>query len=675
MAAQAKHDGILQPGCVGLQALTDEGGESASGPRDGYTGKYRDDISKQILKDELVTEARQKELGYFHAKGVWKKCPRAEAYQTTGRAPISVRWVDVNKGDDLNPRYRSRLVARQMKAKDNSGTSYFAPTPPLEALRTILSIATTTIGDRKPCLDPNSERRTQISLLDISRAYFNAHKDESDPTFVELPREDPDAGVLCGRLLRHMYGTRGAADGWQEEYSTTLVEFGFVQGLASPCVFRHSGRSLDCTVHGDDFTTVGAKADLDWFENEMKTKYELTSGGGLGPGANDDKQGVILNRVVHWTEAGLEYEADPRQCEKLVSECGLTGAKSVSTPGVRQSAQEVIDDKPLQKGTETAFRGSSARANYLAQDRVDVQYASKEVCRWMSAPTEQSWIALKRLGRFLGGLPRLVYTYPWQHVDAIDVYVDTDWAGCPRTRKSTSGGCIMLGRHTLKTWSSTQASVSLSSGEAEFNGVVRGAGQGLGYQALLRDLGMDLPLRVWTDSSAAIGICSRQGLGKLRHLETHTLWIQQAVRCGRVDLRKIRGEVNPADLYTKHIATRERLSALVQLSGCCYRGGRASSAPQTRTTETTRATIGEMGCHSLTDSDWEQPIMPHISYQADELNRLYPSMTAPDDIEDDSQVERDCQDAVYQTGMNIARNIAQIAADSWRRRCLRDEEG
>jgi hypothetical protein len=82
-----------------------------------------------------------------------------------------------------------------------------------------------------------------------------------------------------------------------------------------------------------------------------------------------------------------------------------------------------------------------------------------------------------------------------------------------------------------------------------------------------------------------------------------------------------------------------------------------------------------MGCHSLTDSDWEQPIMPHISYQADELNRLYPSMTAPDDIEDDSQVERDGQDAVYQTGMNIAKNIAQIAADSGRRRCLRDEEG
>ena len=79
----------------------------------------------------------------------------------------------------------------------------------------------------------------------------------------------------------------------------------------------------------------------------------------------------------------------------------------------------------------------------------------------------------------------------------------------------------MLGRHTIKHWSSTQSSTALSSGEAEFAGVIRGAGQGLGYQALLEDLGIKVPLRVWTDSSAAIGICSRQGLGKMRHLDTH----------------------------------------------------------------------------------------------------------------------------------------------------------
>ena len=136
--------------------------------------------------------------------------------------------------------------------------------------------------------------------------------------------------------------------------------------------------------------------------------------------------------------------------------------------------------------------------------------------------------------------------------------------------------------HSIKAWSSTQGSVALSSGEAEFAGVVRGAGIGLGYISLLEDLGIKIPMRLWCDSSAAIGICSRQGLGKLRHLDTHTLWVQQAVRVMRFELRKVLGESNPADLMTKHSQTRDRLGKFVQLQGCSYQGGRAEKAALTR---------------------------------------------------------------------------------------------
>ena len=151
----------------------------------------------------------------------------------------------------------------------------------------------------------------------------------------------------------------------------------------------------------------------------------------------------------------------------------------------------------------------------------------------------------------------------------------------------------MLGAHTMKHWSSTQTSTALSSGEAEFAGVIRGSGQGLGYQALLEDLGINAPLRVWTDSSAAIGICSRQGLGKMRHLDTHTLWIQQAARSRRIDLRKVKGEENPADLLTKHSLTKAKLEYLVTLFGCGYCEGRPSSAPQLRRGESTKLTLAQ----------------------------------------------------------------------------------
>lgn len=98
----------------------------------------------------------------------------------------------------------------------------------------------------------------------------------------------------------------------------------------------------------------------------------------------------------------------------------------------------------------------------------------------------------------------------------------------------------------------------------------------------MKDLGLFLPVRVWTDSSAAIGICTRQGLGKLRHIQTQGLWIQQRVRDRSIELRKVRGDVNPADLFTKRLQPRDRIDGLVRIFACEYRQGRPESAPQLR---------------------------------------------------------------------------------------------
>jgi hypothetical protein len=270
-------------------------------------------------------------------------------------------------------------------------------------------------------------------------------------------------------------------------------------------------------------------------------------------------------------------------------------------------------------------------------------------------------------------------------VEGVDVYTDTDWAGCPKTRKSTSGGCVMLGSHAIKHWSSTQTSVALSSGEAEFAGVIRGAGQGLGYKALLRDLGVEARLRIWTDSSAAIGICNRQGLGKLRHLDTHTLWIQQAVRTGRIDLRKVLGEENPADLLTKHSLSRQRLEKLVALHGCKYLDGRASSAPQVREGDSTKATMASLGggliaaavsavdvaqvdiAPPAVEPSQADPAMPHLVLFGQALDNAFPPMTAPKD-EDLQDADLDEDDATLQVGLREAVAIAAEARDQGRKR-------
>ena len=76
-----------------------------------------------------------------------------------------------------------------------------------------------------------------------------------------------------------MYGTQAAADGWQQEYSQTLIDLDFTQGLASPCVFHHPARNIACSVHGDHFIAAGPKPELECFEATLGEPYELTVGG------------------------------------------------------------------------------------------------------------------------------------------------------------------------------------------------------------------------------------------------------------------------------------------------------------------------------------------------------------------------------------------------------------
>ena len=89
-------------------------------------------------------------------------------------------------------------------------------------------------------------------------------------------------------------------------------------------------------------------------------------------------------------------------------------------------------------------------------------------------------------------------------------------------------------------------------------------------------------MRVSTDSSAAIGISKGSGLGELRHLETRILWVQEKVRTGAIEVRKVRGSVSPVDLFTMHLPSKDKVHQLVQLFVCGYRTGRSEAAPLIR---------------------------------------------------------------------------------------------
>lgn len=303
-------------------------------------------------------------------RGLYVKVPLQECWDRTGKKPITVKWVDINKGDEKNPEYRSRLVAREI----NTGKEerIFVATPPLETMRILQSMAVTEGWGFK---QKNKKRRKKLYFIDVRRAYF--HAPARRDVYVELPDEDAEPGK-CGRLEQSMYGTRDAAHNWERKCVSWAKSVGFIQGVASPCVFFYTVREISMVVHGDDFTVLGYESDLDWVREPISSEFEVKFRGRLGPEAGDMKSIRILNRIVEWKEDGIYYEADQRHIDILEQGLGFNArTKQLATPGIKSDEAR---STPLDACYTAKLRALAARALFLSQDRSDIYVLQQRNC-------------------------------------------------------------------------------------------------------------------------------------------------------------------------------------------------------------------------------------------------------------------------------------------------------
>ena len=143
--------------------------------------------------------------------------------------------------------------------------------------------------------------------------------------------------------------------------------------------------------------------------------------------------------------------------EIIIRELGLEQCKAVSTPGTNehQTLANVLEmgmsvviaeeNKSLLPNAAQAklFRSVVAGCNYIAKDRVDSQHPCKECSRRMPNPRQGDWAALRRIGRYLKRLPMLVQHFSWQSMpETVNVFTDSDWAGCRATCRTISGGIM-----------------------------------------------------------------------------------------------------------------------------------------------------------------------------------------------------------------------------------------
>ena len=411
-----------------------------------------------------------------------------------------------------------------------------------------------------------------VMINDVARAFFEAPATRA--VCVELPPEAKAGGRdMVGYLQKSLYGTRDAAANFQQEVGRFMKGAGFQQSQYSPSIYYHPQRQLRTLVHGDDFMTTGSREAAKWFKKQLDSRFSVSSVV-VGNGVDEVPEARLLGRLVRLTDRGWELEADLRHAQLLIKQLNLEGAKAVKSPMEDPRPwEEQENEEPLMGREATDYRALAARANYLALDRPDIAFAAKECCRGMAKPTRGDMRSVRRLARYLIGVPRMVWKFDWQLPEAvITMYTDSDWAGCRRTARSTSGGVACRGSHCIKSYSVTQKNVTLSSAEAELMAIVKASSEGIGLTQLAESWGITMQTHVRTDSSAALAVCHRKGNGKLRHVRIGHLWVQEAAEEGRIYYDKIKGEINPADLLTKGLPG-PRIADLTQRIGMEPRHG------------------------------------------------------------------------------------------------------
>lgn len=315
-----------------------------------------DDITGEELVHEAVIKARGQEMQYIGEKQVWELITRQEAVNN-GWKIIKTRWIDTDKGDKKSPNYRSRLVAKEFN--DGAQEGLFAPTPPLEAFKLLLSDAAT-------ITDGGRHEPKVIMINDVARAFFEAPARR--PVCVEILREAGADGTKVGKLRMSLYGARDAAANVQEEVKKFMIGCGFARATYNPSLYWHKDKDLRTLVHGDDFVTSGAEKSSEWFRQALEDRFEIKTKI-VGHREGLLKEARVLNRVVRADPQGWEYEPDQRHMELIVKGLGLENAKAVRAPGEDEKSWEEEDNaKSLNTVESQKFRSIAARCNYLAPD-------------------------------------------------------------------------------------------------------------------------------------------------------------------------------------------------------------------------------------------------------------------------------------------------------------------
>lgn len=374
---------------------------------------------KKAIQDPKWIEAMKKEIQALEQNDTWtlETLPK-------GKRAIDSKWVYKIKykpNEDIE-RYKARLVAKgftQVEGEDFHDT--FAPVAKLVTVRTLLAVAT--------------KNNWLIHQLDVNNAFL--HGDLHEEVYMKIPQgfSKENETRVC-RLRKSLYGLKQASRNWYQKFTTALLGLGFCSSKSdhSLFIYRKDGIFIASLIYVDDVIITGNDSKkIQEIKQSLHDQFSIKDLGELK---------YFIGIEVAKTSSGLVL-SQRKYTLDILEDCGMEGCRLISFP-IEQNIKLAMDDKDP-KVDATHYRRLIGRLLYLQATRPDIAYSVNILSQFVSDPRKNHMDALFRILRYLKATPGQGILLPKEGGVNLVAYSDSDWLGCPLTRRSRTGYLLLLG--------------------------------------------------------------------------------------------------------------------------------------------------------------------------------------------------------------------------------------
>ncbi|WJZ84138.1 hypothetical protein VitviT2T_003758 [Vitis vinifera] len=423
--------------------------------------RYKPAYRSFVAQHSAVTEPRSYSEAAAHPEWQEAMCFELQALQANGtwsltplpvcKTSIGCRWVYKikHRSDGSIERYKARLVAKgftQLEGVDYQDT--FSPTTKIISVRCLLALV--------------AARGWSLHQMDVNNAFL--HGDLHEEIYMSSPpglRRQGEENLVC-RLHKSLYGLKQASRQWFAKFSEAIQFADYAQSRADYSLFtRKQGKSFTALlIYVDDILIIGNDpVSIPTTKFFLHSHFHLKDLGDLkyflGIEVSASKNEIFISQRKHALE--------------IIEDAGLLGAAPIDTPMER--GLKLSDKSDLLKD-QGCYRRLVGRLIYLTVSRPDITYVVHVLSRFMHQPRKAHMEAAFKVVRYLKNAPGQDLFFSSNNDFRLRAYCDSDWVGCPLTRRSTIGYCVFLGPSLISWRSKRQKTMSLSSVEAKYRAMI-----------------------------------------------------------------------------------------------------------------------------------------------------------------------------------------------------------